>query len=272
MSEQVLLSVSGVYRSFTAGDQELTVLRDINLSINRGEMVAIVGTSGSGKSTLMNILGCLDKPSKGRYFFNGQDTSMMDADQLAQLRREHFGFIFQRYHLLGDLDAVGNVEMPAIYAGKDKKERRERAESLLSRLGLADRLDHKPSQLSGGQQQRVSVARALMNGGDVILADEPTGALDSQSGKEMMKLLQELHHDGHTIILVTHDMDVANFADRIIELKDGVVISDGFNGKAGEQNTLPEIKSPTTSWLNWERYTEALKMALVAMSSHRVRF
>tara|TARA_R110002012_G_scaffold14536_1_gene59812 strand:+ start:2212 stop:4155 length:1944 start_codon:yes stop_codon:yes gene_type:complete len=271
MNEQVLLSVSGVYRSFAAGDQELTVLRDINLTINRGEMVAIVGTSGSGKSTLMNILGCLDKPSKGRYFFNGQDTSMMDADQLAQLRREHFGFIFQRYHLLGDLDAVGNVEMPSIYAGKDKKERRERAESLLSRLGLADRLDHKPSQLSGGQQQRVSVARALMNGGDVILADEPTGALDSQSGKEMMKLLQELHHDGHTIILVTHDMDVANFADRIIELKDGAVISDELNGKAGEQNTLPEIKSPTTSWLNWDRYTEALKMALVAMSSHRVR-
>ncbi|QDE31180.1 MacB family efflux pump subunit [Shewanella polaris] len=271
MTEQALLNISGVYRTFAAGEQQLTVLSNINLSINRGEMVAIVGASGSGKSTLMNILGCLDKPSKGRYSINGQDTSTMDADQLAQLRREHFGFIFQRYHLLGDLDAVGNVEIPAIYAGKDKKDRKKRAESLLSRLGLADRLNHKPSQLSGGQQQRVSVARALMNGGDVILADEPTGALDSHSGKDMMALLQELHHDGHTIIIVTHDMDVAHFADRIIELKDGVVIRDALNGKAAEQQKLPEIKSQPSSWLNWDRYIEAFKMALIAMLSHRVR-
>lgn len=271
MSEQALLNISGVYRSFSAGEQELTVLSDINLSIQRGEMVAIVGASGSGKSTLMNILGCLDKPSEGRYFINGNDTSTMDADQLAQLRREYFGFIFQRYHLLGDLDAVGNVEMPAVYAGKDKNERKDRATGLLKRLGLSDRLDHKPSQLSGGQQQRVSVARALMNGGDVILADEPTGALDSHSGKEMMKLLQELHQDGHTMIIVTHDMDVANFADRIIEIKDGIVISDKANAIAGKKERLAEVTSPETSWFNWDRYIEAFKMALLAMSSHRLR-
>ncbi|WP_350433257.1 MacB family efflux pump subunit [Shewanella sp. H8] len=271
MNESSLLNISGVYRSFSAGEQQLTVLNDINLDIKRGEMVAIVGASGSGKSTLMNILGCLDKPSKGQYFINGQDTSTMDADQLAQLRREHFGFIFQRYHLLGDLDAVGNVEIPAIYAGKDKKKRTERAQGLLSRLGLADRLDHKPGQLSGGQQQRVSVARALMNGGDVILADEPTGALDSHSGKEMMDLLQELHQDGHTIILVTHDMDVANFADRIIELKDGVIIRDVENKQSTPHKALPEVSTPITSWLNLDRYIEAFKMALIAMLSHRLR-
>jgi macrolide transport system ATP-binding/permease protein len=266
-----LLAISGVYRSFAAGEQELTVLRDVNLTINHGEMVAIVGASGSGKSTLMNILGCLDKPSKGSYFINGKDTSTMDADQLAQLRREHFGFIFQRYHLLGDLNAVENVEIPSIYSGKDKKERKLRAQALLSRLGLEDRLDHKPSQLSGGQQQRVSVARALMNGGDVILADEPTGALDSQSGDEMMKLLQELHQDGHTIILVTHDMDVANFADRIIEIKDGVIIRDALNKKAEQHQSLPKVTAPAAKYFSLDSYSEALKMALLAMLSHRLR-
>ncbi|MCG6507714.1 ATP-binding cassette domain-containing protein, partial [Vibrio parahaemolyticus] len=153
-----------VYRHFAAGDETLTVLKDVNLTIERGEMVAIVGASGSGKSTLMNILGCLDQPSAGEYWINGQDTSTLDSDELARLRREYFGFIFQRYHLLGDLTALGNVEIPAIYAGYDKKSRQERATSLLGRLGLSDRLDHKPNQLSGGQQQRVSVARALVNG------------------------------------------------------------------------------------------------------------
>jgi macrolide transport system ATP-binding/permease protein len=266
-----LLEIAGVYRSFAAGEQTLTVLENVNLSIQRGEMVAIVGASGSGKSTLMNILGCLDKPSQGTYFIDGQDTSTMDVDQLAQLRREHFGFIFQRYHLLGDLDAVGNVEVPAVYAGKDRKQRKQRAETLLSRLGLADRLDHKPSQLSGGQQQRVSVARALMNGGDVILADEPTGALDSHSGDEMMKLLQELHQDGHTIILVTHDMNVAQFADRIIEIKDGVIIRDAQNRPPATHHVLPDIHSQKTSWFGWDRYVEAFKMALLAMLSHRLR-
>lgn len=273
-----LLEVQNVYRSFAAGDQELTVLKDVNLKIERGEMVAIVGTSGSGKSTLMNILGCLDKPSKGQYFIHGQDTSTMAADELAALRREYFGFIFQRYHLLGDLNAMENVEVPAIYAGENKAKRSQRSQDLLSRLGLGERLDHKPSQLSGGQQQRVSVARALMNGGDVILADEPTGALDSKSGEEMMALLQELHHLGHTIILVTHDKHVANFADRIIEIKDGVVIKDYQNkdveGEVKDQQSL-ETQDKSTKvrrdWLSWTNYVEAFKMALLAMSSHKLR-
>ncbi len=269
--KDALLHLSGVSRSFPAGEQTLTVLKDIELTIERGEMVAIVGASGSGKSTLMNILGCLDKPSQGHYLINGQDTSIMRGDELAQLRREYFGFIFQRYHLLGDLTAVDNVEVPSVYAGKARKSRREQASQLLTRLGLSDRLDHKPSQLSGGQQQRVSVARALINGGDVILADEPTGALDSHSGEEMLKLLQELHQDGHTIIIVTHDMHVAQFADRIIEIKDGEIIRDQQHHEQ-RHHTQRQPPSPQVQrWFNWDRYIEAFKMALLAMSSHRLR-
>jgi macrolide transport system ATP-binding/permease protein len=276
MSE-VLLEIAGVSRTFSAGEQDLTVLNNVSLKVHRGEMIAIVGASGSGKSTLMNILGCLDKPSTGQYLINGQDTSKMDEDQLAALRREYFGFIFQRYHLLGDLSAVANVEVPALYASEDKATRRAKAEALLTRLGLSDRLDHKPNQLSGGQQQRVSVARALVNGGDVILADEPTGALDSSSGEEMMKLLQELHKDGHTIILVTHDLQVAKFADRIIEIKDGEIKSDTVTNPKTETVNAVEFKEekkttiPINSLFDWTRYLEALKMALIAMSSHKLR-
>jgi macrolide transport system ATP-binding/permease protein len=273
MSE-ALLKISNVNRSFAAGDQELTVLKDIDLEIHRGEMIAIIGASGSGKSTLMNILGCLDSPTNGQYFVNGTDTSQMKEDELASLRREYFGFIFQRYHLLGDLTAVENAEVPALYARESKQQRQQKAEKLLTRLGLEDRLDHKPSQLSGGQQQRVSVARALINGGDIILADEPTGALDSHSGEEMMTLLQELHQDGHTIILVTHDPKVAEFADRIIEIKDGEILSD--------KSTSPEPHTPNSS-ANFEHKAtkpslidlspikEAFKMALIAMSNHKLR-
>ncbi|KGK14949.1 macrolide transporter [Vibrio navarrensis] len=274
---QPLLQIRNVYRRFTAGEESLTVLNNINLCIERGEMVAIVGASGSGKSTLMNILGCLDQASEGEYWINGQNTSLLGSDELARLRREYFGFIFQRYHLLGDLTALGNVEIPAIYAGYDKNARQERAAALLRRLGLSDRLDHKPNQLSGGQQQRVSVARALINGGDVILADEPTGALDSKSGEEMMRLLQELHHLGYTIILVTHDMQVAEHADRIIEIKDGEILSDNVTKKqqvSQNQDALAQAENATAlarSRRLFDDIWEALKMALLAMSNHRLR-
>ena len=282
--KQPLLKIENLTRSFASGDEALTVLNNVSLEIQQGEMVAIVGASGSGKSTLMNILGCLDQPSSGQYWINGQDTSAMNNDQLAQLRREYFGFIFQRYHLLNDLTAVGNVEVPAVYAGVPHVQRSERAQQLLSRLGLGERLTHKPNQLSGGQQQRVSVARALMNGGDVILADEPTGALDSQSGKEMMALLKELHQMGHTIILVTHDMDVAHFADRIIEIKDGEIIADTVNSReemiikpinsSSKESSRSDFKQKGNSashWWHWDSFIDALKMALLAMSSHRMR-
>tara|TARA_R110002167_G_scaffold8869_4_gene40821 strand:- start:264 stop:2240 length:1977 start_codon:yes stop_codon:yes gene_type:complete len=280
---EALIKLVDVSRSFAAGDDELTVLKNINLQIHRGEMIAIIGASGSGKSTLMNILGCLDKPNKGSYFINGQDTYTMGEDELAALRREYFGFIFQRYHLLSDLSALGNVEVPALYANEDKYSRQEKAKKLLTRLGLGDRLDHKPNQLSGGQQQRVSVARALVNGGDVILADEPTGALDSSSGEEMMKLLQELHGDGHTIILVTHDPNIAEFADRVIEIKDGEIISDKANGNnpsnieqdashpVEERKVSEDKKQKAKTSINWSRYFEALKMALIGMSNNRLR-
>ncbi|MRR33824.1 MacB family efflux pump subunit [bacterium] len=275
--ETPIIELREVSRRFPAGDQEVTALDRISLAILAGEMVAIVGASGSGKSTLMNILGCLDRPSSGGYLVNGSETSELDNDSLAGLRREYFGFIFQRYHLLPHLDAVRNVEIPAVYAGVEKSRRRARARELLGRLGLGDRLDHRPGQLSGGQQQRVSIARALMNGGSVILADEPTGALDSRSGLEMMNILHELHGRDHTVILVTHDMNVAAHAGRIIELRDGSIIRDETNparpvaDQAGPPEPARGEQPATVFSLTWSRFCEASRMAWISMLSHRLR-
>ena len=272
-----LLELSGLSRRFVTGGQEIAVLKGIDLTIRVGEMVTIVGASGSGKSTLMNILGCLDRPSEGSYRIDGQETGELSGNELARLRREYFGFIFQRYHLMPHLTATQNTEIPAIYAGVYKSERRVRAQEILTRLGLGDRCDYRPNQLSGGQQQRVSIARALMNGGDVILADEPTGSLDSKSGQEMMTVLHELHARGHTIILVTHDMHLASHAERIIEISDGVIIRDQPNPdrQALTTRNIPEktsVEKPSNFLqANCGRFSEAFKMALIAMTSHRMR-
>ncbi|WOT47580.1 ATP-binding cassette domain-containing protein [Pseudomonas aeruginosa] len=217
------------------GTPEVEVLKGVSLSIHAGEFVAIVGASGSGKSTLMNILGCLDRPSSGSYHFAGHDVAELDSDEQAWLRREAFGFVFQGYHLIPSASAQENVEMPAIYAGTPASERHTRARALLERLGLAERTANRPHQLSGGQQQRVSIARALMNGGHIILADEPTGALDSHSGAEVMALLDELASQGHVVILITHDRDVAARAKRIIEVRDGEIVSDSANDERPAQ-------------------------------------
>jgi len=268
-----LLELFHLGRSFITGGESIPVLRNINLTIHAGEMVAIMGTSGSGKSTLMNILGCLDRPTEGSYRINGEETASLSSDELARLRREYFGFIFQRYHLMPHLTATQNTEIPAVYSGVKKAVRMARAQELLARLGLEDRKDHRPNQLSGGQQQRVSIARALMNGGDVILADEPTGALDTRSSQEMLEVLHELHDIGHTIILVTHDSKVADNAERIIEISDGKIISDSPNPKAlaGKSKALLEKPSVVAGPAIWGHFTEAFKMAIIAMVSHRMR-
>lgn len=228
MVAAALIELRDVRKSYGGkdGTPAVDVLRGVSLTIAAGEFVAIVGASGSGKSTLMHILGCLDRPSSGHYLFAGKDIAHFDADELAWLRRQAFGFVFQGYHLIATESARENVEVPALYAGVPAAERAERASALLPRLGLAERLDHRPNQLSGGQQQRVSIARALMNGGHIVLADEPTGALDSKSGVEVMRLLDELAVAGHTVILITHDRQVAEKARRVIEIRDGEIVAD----------------------------------------------
>ncbi len=269
---QPLIELRGVTRIYPSGDESLTVLDDVNLTIERGEMVAIVGPSGSGKSTLMNILGLLDRPTTGTYAIDGQVTGSLPSDALSKLRREHLGFIFQRYQLLPDLTAVANVEMPAIYAGQPAAVRNGHAKGLLERLGMGARLHHKPGQLSGGQQQRVSIARALVNGGEIILADEPTGALDRESGEEVLRILGELHADGRTVIIVTHDLSVASRAQRIIEIADGSIVADR---RQHEQSPPPPAANPGTSssgrFAALGRLAEASAMAFRALAAHRMR-
>lgn len=241
MAAPVLIELSEVRKRFGGHDgvPEVEILHGIDLRIQAGEYVAIVGASGSGKTTLMNILGCLDRPSSGEYLFQGEAVSGLDDDALAALRREVFGFVFQGYHLIGTSSALDNVAMPARYAGVGEQARHERAAALLSRLGLADRLQYLPHQLSGGQQQRVSIARALVNGGRVILADEPTGALDSTSGEQVMQQLDELAAAGHTLILITHDPAVAARARRIISMADGRIVGDATAPVDGKARPLP---------------------------------
>lgn len=266
-----LLELSGIRRSYPSGDGSVDVLKGISLQINAGEMVAIVGASGSGKSTLMNILGCLDKPTSGTYRVAGVDVATLDSDALAALRREHFGFIFQRYHLLSHLTAAQNVEVPAVYAGMERKARLERARQLLQRLGLADRVDYAPSQLSGGQQQRVSIARALMNGGQVILADEPTGALDTRSGEEVMAILHQLKEQGHTVIIVTHDPQIAAQAERVIEIRDGEIIRNPPARQTAAAAREPAAQD-ASGWRQFSNsFREALSMAWRAMVANKMR-
>ncbi|EOW6741870.1 macrolide ABC transporter ATP-binding protein/permease MacB [Cronobacter dublinensis] len=267
-----LLELRDIRRSYPSGDTEVEVLKGVSLTIHAGEMVAIVGASGSGKSTLMNILGCLDKPSSGSYKVAGVDVATLSGDALARLRREHFGFIFQRYHLLSHLSAAQNVEVPAIYAGTARAARQTRARELLARLGLEARVDYQPSQLSGGQQQRVSIARALMNGGQVILADEPTGALDSHSGEEVIATLKQLRDRGHTVIIVTHDPNVAAQAERVIEIRDGEIISNPppVAARVGARlNAQPHDAPALGQFIN--SFHEALTMAWLAMAANKMR-
>lgn len=269
-----LISLAGLRRDYASGDGTITVLKDVDLTIERGEMVAIIGASGSGKSTLMNILGLLDRPTSGTYRISGRETSALDNDDRSALRREHFGFIFQRYHLLDEISALSNVEIPAVYAGRDRSQRRERAAALLGRLGMADRTEHRPGHLSGGQQQRVSIARALMNDADVILADEPTGALDKASGEEVLRILDELHAEGRTIIIVTHDATVAARAERIIEISDGRIISDTRSRAlpAPAKEATPRTVTPANRvGAGLDRFREAFLMACKALKAHRMR-
>lgn len=268
---QHIIEIKNLNKFFGEGENRVHILKNIHLEIEQGDFIAIIGASGSGKSTLMNIIGCLDTASSGSYQIAGKETAKLSADQLSELRQQRFGFIFQRYNLLSTLSAQENVALPAVYTGMAKAQRLQRAAQLLEKLGLGNKIDNKPNQLSGGQQQRVSIARALMNGGDIILADEPTGALDSKSGETVMQILQQLHQEGHTIILVTHDKHIAHFANRIIEIKDGEIIQDQ---RQSLQITARKMTQTTTN-RGWQFYRdqffEALNMSINAIIAHKLR-
>ncbi len=266
-----IIEIRDLNKKFGEGSNEVHILKNINLSIESGDFIAIIGASGSGKSTLMNILGCLDTPSNGSYKIDGEETSNMDSDGFAALRRKKFGFIFQRYNLLSTLNALENVALPAVYSGIPQQERDTRAKAILNDLGLGDKIKNKPNELSGGQQQRVSIGRALMNGGEIILADEPTGALDSHSGEKVMEIIKELHQKGHTIVLVTHDKNIANYANRIIEIKDGEIISDISKTSTKASIRKETVKEKNSFAFFQDQLIESFKMALNAISAHKLR-
>ena len=226
-----LVELKGIRKSFTLGSDEIEILHGVNLKVERGEFVAMMGPSGSGKSTTMNILGCLDRPTSGTYLLDGRDVGGLESDELASIRNSMIGFVFQGFNLLQKTTAAENVELPMLYAGIPAKERHERARAALAEMGLSDRTDHEPTQLSGGQQQRVAIARGIVNRAPILMADEPTGNLDSKTSDEIMRLFYKLNEEGITIILVTHEPDVAAYAKRILHFKDGIIHSDEINGK-----------------------------------------
>ena len=266
-----LIECKNINRYFGEGDNRVHILKNINLSIEKGDFVAIIGQSGSGKSTLMNILGLLDTPTSGTYCIADVETSKMSADELAAMRRKRFGFIFQRYNLLSALTARENVALPSVYAGIGYVERCQRADMLLDKLGLKSKEKNKPSELSGGQQQRVSIARALMNGGEIIFADEPTGALDSGSGENVMEIIHQLYNDGHTIIMVTHDPKIAAQANRIIEIKDGKIISDTSKNTQIKPSNVESIQEKHGLAFYKDQFTESFKMSIQAILAHKMR-
>nr|WP_101060789.1 MacB family efflux pump subunit [Neisseria meningitidis] len=266
-----LIECKNINRYFGSGENRVHILKDISLSIEKGDFVAIIGQSGSGKSTLMNILGCLDTADSGSYRIDGIETAKMQPDELAALRRERFGFIFQRYNLLSSLTARDNVALPAVYMGAGGKERSARADKLLQDLGLASKEGNKPGELSGGQQQRVSIARALMNGGEIIFADEPTGALDTASGKNVMEIIHKLHEAGHTVIMVTHDPGIAANANRVIEIRDGEIISDTSKNPEIPASNVGRIQEKASWSFYYDQFVEAFRMSVQAVLAHKMR-